>query len=439
MLEHRKLVGAAYAAALQDVEVYRERRRKVAEAIGPNGVAVVFGVSDTRSYGDVGTLRQRADFFYLTGVELPNAALLITKERDELYLPPRKPSLEAWTGPRLGPGEEAAQLLGFGAVRSREPGEVVIEARIRPVPGFEGELAALLARGRELWIPLPPPGASGPLPPEAELACRLRDRLSSFAVRDLTPLLTQLRLRKDQGELELLRRAVHITAEALRAAAGELRADVSEAVLEGAAYATLRRLGAEGWSFPPIVGAGFAGCVLHYDQNAGLCQEGELVVVDVGARYGYYCGDLTRTFPVSGRFSPRQAELYEAVLAAYEAARSLIRPGSSLSQMRHAAYQQLQRSGLVGDGGKPIAEFFIHGIGHFLGLETHDVGADTTPFEPGMVITLEPGVYLPEEGIGIRIEDDFLVTEDGGACLTPDWLPRDRAGVEALVGGIAQG
>jgi Xaa-Pro aminopeptidase len=439
MLEHRKLVGAAYAAALQEVEVYRQRRRKLTEAIGPNGVAVLFGASDTRTYGDVGTLRQRADFFYLTGVELPNAALLLARGRDELYLPPRNPSLEAWTGPKLGPGEEAAQLLGFGAVRSREPGEVVIEARIRPVPGFEGELAALLARGMELWIPLPAPGASGPLPPEAELAARLRDRLPSFAVRDLTPVLTQLRLRKDQGELELLRQAVRITAEALRAAAGELRAGVSEAALEGAAYATLRRSGAEGWSFPPIVGSGFAGCVLHYDQNAGVCQEGELVVVDIGARYGYYCGDLTRTFPVSGRFSPRQAALYDAVLAAYEAARELIRPGSSLSQMRHAAYEQLQRSGLAGDGGKPIAEFFIHGIGHFLGLETHDVGSDALAFEPGMVITLEPGVYLPGEGIGIRIEDDYLVTQEGAECLTPPWLPRDRAGIEALVGGGARG
>ncbi len=433
MIERRKLLGASYAARLQEPETYRRRRRKLAEAIGPAGVAVLLGVRDDRSFGDVGTLRQEASFFYLSGVELANAAMLIAQEVDELFLPARKPSLEAWTGPRLEPGEEAAELLGFDAVRCYQNSEKVVEARVRPVPGFEDRLASLLASGKELWVPLPPPAASGPVTAELELVTRVRARLPSLSVRDLSPLLCHMRLRKDEGELELLRQAVSITAEGLRAAAAALAPGVSEASLEGVAYAAFRRLGAEGWAFPPIVGSGFAGCVLHYDQNVGVCAEGELVVVDMGARYGYYCGDLTRTFPTSGQFSPRQAELYDAVLTAYEAARAHLRPGSTLAEARHAAYASLAASGVLGDRGKPLSEFFIHGIGHFLGLETHDVGGDSQPLEPGMVVTLEPGVYLLEEGTGIRIEDDYLITEEGATCLTPPWLPRDRPGVEALV------
>ena len=174
--------------------------------------------------------------------------------------------------------------------------------------------------------------------------------------------------------------------------------------------------------------------MLHYDANRGVLGEGELVVVDIGARWGYYCGDLTRTFPVSGHFSERQRALYEAVLAAYEAAVAVLRPGSSIAEARRAAFESLQNSGLKGDGGASLASFFIHGIGHFLGLETHDVGGEDPTLEPGMVLTIEPGVYLPGEGVGIRIEDDYLITEDGAQCLS-EGLPRSPEEVEALVRG----
>ncbi len=428
------LFGGHYAAELEAPEVYKARRQRVVEALGERGVAVLLGASDTRSYGDVGTFRQNPSFFYLTGVEIPNAALLFSRERDELYLPARRPALEAWLGPKFGPGEEAAAALGFGAVKDVQATEVVVEARRRPVPGFEDTLADLVVAGCELWLPFPPPLLSAPVTPEQDLVLRLRQKLPNVVVHDLTPILTHLRLRKEPGEVALLQKAVTVTAEAVKAAAGVLRPGVSEAALEGAAYATLRRLGAEGWSFPPIVGSGFAGCVLHYDQNIGFCQAGELVVVDIGARYGYYCGDLTRTFPVSGRFTPRQAQLYDAVLAAYNAAVAVLRPGVKIGDLRHAAYESLKASRLTGPSGVPVSEYFIHGLGHFLGLEAHDVGGEGPVLEPGMVLTVEPGIYLAEEGIGIRIEDDYLITEGGAQCLTPAWLPREREAVEALVG-----
>lgn len=434
MIERRILEGGHYAAETESPAVYRARRQALQAQLGEAGLAVLLGASDARGYGDVGTFRQEPNFFYLTGVELPNAVLVLEREHETLFLPQRRPNLEAWTGPKLGPGEETAAQLGFEHVLAREATEVVVDARRRPVPGFEGRLAAALAEGGELWVRFPSPSGRGELSEELRLVEALRQRLPSFQVRDLTPLLTAMRLRKQAGEVALLRKAVSATAAGMRAAAAAVRPGVGEGEVEGAAYAALRAAGAEGWAFPPIVGAGVAGCVLHYDANRGVLAEGELVVVDIGARWGYYCGDLTRTFPVAGTFTPRQRELYEAVLGAYEAAVAVLRPGASIAEARRAAYASLAASGVRGDGGACLADFFIHGIGHFLGLETHDVGGEDPTLEPGMVLTIEPGVYLPGEGVGIRIEDDYLITDSGAECLTAD-LPRTAAEVEALVRG----
>ena len=434
MIDTRVLEGGHYAAEVEAPEVYRARRQALQAHLGENSLAVLLGASDSRGYGDVGTFRQEPSFFYLTGVELPNAVLVLEKRHETLFLPERRPNIEAWTGPKLGPGEATATVLGFEQVLAREASEIVVDARRRPVPGFEGRLAAALAESRELWVRLPAASMRGDLSEEQRLVEALRQRLPSFTVHDLSPLLTALRLRKQPGEVALLRKAVAATAAGMRAAAAAVRPGVREGAVEGAAFAALRAADAKGWAFPPIVGSGVAGCVLHYDANRGVLGEGELVVVDIGARWGYYCGDLTRTFPVSGRFNERQRALYGAVLAAYEAAVTVLRPGASIAEARRAAFASLENSGVKGDGGASLGSFFIHGIGHFLGLETHDVGGEDPTLEPGMVLTIEPGVYLPAEGVGIRIEDDYLITEDGAQCLT-EGLPRSPDGVEALVRG----
>jgi Xaa-Pro aminopeptidase len=268
--------------------------------------------------------------------------------------------------------------------------------------------------------------------PEQRLVQTLRDRLPSFSVRDLSPALAEMRMRKEAGEIELMRRAIVATIAAMGAAATRVRPGTREAEVDGAAFAALRACGADGWAFPPIVGSGGAGCVLHYDANRGLLVDGELVVVDIGARWGYYCGDLTRTFPVNGKFTRRQRELYDAVFAAYEVAVATLGPGSTIAAARKAAFAVLEGSGLQGDGGKKLGQFFVHGIGHFLGLEAHDVGGEAPTLAPGMVLTIEPGVYLPGEGIGIRIEDNYLITEGGAENLSAS-LPSDAQAIEKLV------
>jgi Xaa-Pro aminopeptidase len=292
-------------------------------------------------------------------------------------------------------------------------------------------VAEKLRDGATLWIPFLEGGAGEPVA-EQRVLRGLRERLASFEVRDLSPILAEMRLRKEPGEVELLRSAVAATIAAMGGAARHVRPGARESEVDGAAFAALRTCGAEGWSFPPIVGSGQAGCVLHYDANRGVLQGGELVVVDIGARYGYYCGDLTRTFPVSGRFTTRQRHLYDAVSAAYDAAVATLAPGSTIGAARKAAFAALEESSLAGDGGRSLGQFFIHGIGHFLGLEAHDAGGEGPTLAAGMVLTIEPGVYLPEEGVGIRIEDNYLLTEGGAENLSAS-LPRDAEAIEALV------
>jgi Xaa-Pro aminopeptidase len=431
MIDERAFRGGQYAAEVEAPEVYRARRKRLQGRLGDRAVALAIGATDARGYGDVGTFRQDPSFFYLTGVELPGAALLLEKEHETLLLPARRPNIEAWTGPKFGPGEDTARELGFEAVLDRDHSEVVVDARRRPAPALTDRVASAVRDGAALWVPFPG-DASGDPTPEQRLIQTLRDRLPSFTVRDLSPVLAEMRLRKEPGEVELMRRAVMATVAAMAAAATRVRPGTREGEVDGAAFAALRACGADGWAFPPIVGSGQAGCVLHYDANRGLLVDGELVVVDIGARWGYYCGDLTRTFPVNGRFTTRQRQLYDAVFAAYEAATASLAPGSTIGAARKAAFAVLENSGLQGEGGRTLGQFFIHGIGHFLGLEAHDVGGEDPTLAPGMVLTIEPGVYLPEQGIGIRIEDNYLITEAGAENLSAS-LPCDAQAIERLL------
>ncbi|MEE4273285.1 MAG: Xaa-Pro peptidase family protein [Thermoanaerobaculales bacterium] len=428
--------GGNYAAELQAPEVYRQRRQRLAERIG-GGTIVLWGAGDDRGYGDVGTFRQSSDFFYLTGVELPNAVMVLRPDDglDALFLPPRDPNVEAWTGPKYGPGDESVAALGFGEVFSTTPTEIVLDARRRPVPGFEGRLQGWLGEpGAAIWTDVSPVGTSSELPPTHRILARLRDRMPSFAVRDLSDHLSAMRLIKDDGEVGLIRKAVAATMDGQRAAARTISPDVGEFVVDGAVYAEFRRHGAEGLAFPSIVGSGVNATTLHYDQNIGLCGDGELVVVDIGARYGYYCGDLTRTYPVNGRFNDRQRAVYDLVLSAHDRVAEAIRPGVSIFDLRKIAYEVMQASELTDDNGDTLGQYFIHGLGHHLGLDAHDPGSDEALLVPGNVITNEPGIYIPDEAMGIRIENDFLVTESGSENLSAA-LPTRADEIEAMTKG----
>lgn len=433
-MKDRAFLGGRYAAEVQPPEVYRERRQRLAERVG-GGTVVLWGAGDERGYGDVGTFCQDSDFFYLTGVELPNAVLVLRPAEDweALFLPARNEALERWTGPKWGPGEETADALGFGEVLAVESGETEIKARRRPVPGFEGRLQGWLSEpDAVLWTVFPAVDSGTELPPTHRFVARLRDRLTAFTVLDVSDHLAELRLRKDGGEIDLMRKAIAATMAGQRAAAKTIAPDVPERTLEGVVFQAFTGAGAEGLAFPSIIGSGFASTVLHYDQNAGVCRDGDLVVVDIGARYGYYCGDLTRTYPVNGHFSERQRAIYELVLAAHDAVAAAIRPGTTLGELRDIAYDLIESSELRDADGNSLGRYFIHGIGHFLGLDAHDAGGEAPVLEAGMVITNEPGIYIPAESLGVRIEDDYLVTASGAENLSAG-LPTSAEEIQAMM------
>jgi Xaa-Pro aminopeptidase len=408
------------------VERLTARRKALIDRIG-TGVAVVRSGSLRsleRDYPQDSDYREDSDFFYLTGLEAPGGWLVLIGRKNApdsvmLYLPEREPGSESWSGPALGPGPEARRLSGIEDVRPASEAESQIERTVLGRTSAVREGALYFKRGtRQATSPFIRQLAfgggigKGPVP-----------------IRDLEGELAALRQIKDEDEIRRLRRAIAITADALRETMREARPGMYEYELEGRVEYGFRRRGAERLGFPSIVGSGPNGTTLHYDENRRQTRPGELVVMDVGAEHGYYSADVTRTIPISGRFDSRQRELYELVLGAQQAAIDSVRPGTDLATLNRLARDYMRRhSGrLCGESG--CERYFIHGLSHWLGMDVHDVGAYSRRLEPGMVFTIEPGIYIPAESIGIRIEDDILVTPAGAEVLSSG-VPRTVEEVE---------
>jgi Xaa-Pro aminopeptidase len=271
------------------------------------------------------------------------------------------------------------------------------------------------ARQRDLW--------DGRISRQAAFKQRLQSKLGDVSIRDLSPILDGMRRVKDAQEIERLRIAAHIGALGLREAMRSARAGMYEYQVAAVAEFIYSMRGAQGPAFFPIVGSGPNSCLPHYSANKRRMQNGDIVVMDFGADYRYYQSDITRTFPASGRFSKEQARVYQIVLDAQKAALSEVRPGATFGSIADAAKRVLQRSGYEG--------YLTHGVSHYIGMSVHDVG-NQEPFEPGVVITVEPGVYMPEKALGIRIEDTVLVTQDGCEVLTGA-APKEILEIERLM------
>jgi Xaa-Pro aminopeptidase len=404
------------------------RRAALMERMG-TGLAVVRSAAERSldppdaDYAQDTDFRQDNDFFYLTGLEVPEARLvLIARENgpDEalLFLRPRDPQRERWLGARIGPGPEAAALAGLSptAVRS-----------LREWPGFVDSLLSASdspARSGHLFLK-----RSARSMAAAEMQ-RLAN--SGAKIEDLLPHLAALRVVKDADEQARLRRAVEISAAGHLAAMKVAQPGAWEYQLEAAAEYEFRREGAERLGYPSIVGSGVNSTVLHYDQNRAQLHEGDLVVMDMAAEYGYYSADITRTIPASGRFTPRQRAIYDLVLATQQAALDALKPGVTLEELEAIARRTMRDGSGKLCGERTCDAFFVHGLGHYIGMDVHDVGRYDIPLAPGMVITVEPGIYLPDEGLGVRIEDDALVTTTGYELLS-EKLPRKAAEIEAIM------
>ncbi|MEJ2339339.1 MAG: Xaa-Pro peptidase family protein [Gemmatimonadales bacterium] len=395
------------------------RRVRLGEEVG-DGVLLVPSATTKSIEGDYpqdSDFRQDNNFFYLTGLEVPDSWLVMIAAGGELraqilFIPERKPAEEMWTGPKPS-FQEASKLSGIVDVRAVSDFE---ETAVEPLKQDAGVEA--------IYAPLNPHSRHDP-----HIQTLLFEGRTE--VQDLEPALARLRLVKDPFEIEMLRRAIAITDGAHVAALRTARPGMYEYELEAVIEYNFRRGGAERVGFPSIVGAGPNSVVLHYDKSRRRMEEGELVVMDIGAEYSYYSADVTRTIPVSGRFTSRQREIYDLVLGAQEAALTAVKPGNTLMDVERAARVYLQEHGAGKCGPKSCNDQFPHGVSHWLGMDVHDVGDYTVKLEPGMVLTVEPGIYLADESIGIRIEDDVLVTETGYELLSS--APRDPDEIEALM------
>lgn len=411
---------------------FSERRRKVVEAIGPGMLVVPSAPAAIRNNDVEHEYRQDSDLYYLTGFQEPGSVLVLSSAIEHpftLFVRPRDPDREVWDGPRVGVDGAVAQ---FGADASL------------PIAEFPAKLPELLRQCSRLYYRLGHDRSFDDVVLAAvEKAKTLSRRSGRWPTEIIDPatVVHELRVIKTPDELALMRRAIEISGQAHVEAMAHARPGMFEYEIDALLTACFRRNGSPRVAYGSIVGSGKNATVLHYRANDRQMQDGDLLLVDAGCEYGYYASDVTRTFPVNGRFSREQRAVYDLVHEAQLAAIAAVRPGTTLDAVHEAAVHVIARGlnglGIVREGvDQAIAEnkykpYFMHRTSHYLGMDVHDVGAyhldgAPRPLEPGMVVTVEPGVYIgvtseaPEayRGIGVRIEDDVLVTSDGAEVLS---------------------
>jgi Xaa-Pro aminopeptidase len=414
------------------------RRKDLLEAIKTdfssqdNSIVVMFAGFETEAE----RFKQDKTFFYYTGLNEPGAALVIAADgKSTLYVPDYFEKRSQWMTVDKALMQKNAKALSVDAVEFL--GETCagysLDSRFS-----EREYCFLIARIKEI---IDQGGCIYSMAPAQGSAFHnsstTLDYLARFipdlpsSLTDISPLVSESRRRKDMSEIEYLYRAVEITELAHESAVQALK----EGALEGEIQASLEYIITASDarpSFPSIVATGKNSTILHYQGNSTAVKNGDLLLIDIGAEYNNYCADLTRTYPVSGTFSKRQKEIYQIVLDTQEYIASRAKPGmwiKNKENVEHSLYH-LAVKFLAAQGG--YDKYFPHGIGHFLGLDVHDVGNYDIPFQEGDVITIEPGIYIPEEGIGIRIEDNYWITKNGAVCLSEN-LPKEIKDIEKIV------
>jgi Xaa-Pro aminopeptidase len=423
----------ALAWEREPLSVFHERRARLVREIGGDGVIVLFGYRDADMAASVTTFHQNENFYYLTGWNEPEAMMLLVPkaakpgatselEREVLFIPAHDFRGEKWTGPKLGPDDpDASARSGFSTLKATSL--------------FQSELLEALKNFPKIYTELTPQPESGEDYFQAEVVAKLRKMAPLANLADVRRHVERQREVKSPGEIALIRKAADASIEGHLAAMKTVRPGVWEYETAARMEFEFRRRGCEWPSYPPIVGSGFFSTVLHYDADDQQMKDGDVVVMDVAGSYGGYASDITRTLPVNGHFTPRQREIYEIVLGAQNAAMAAAKPGMTLRRGQNSLLDIA--TDYINTHGKDLhrnslGQYFIHGLGHSVGLNVHDPMDYNQPLEPGMVVTMEPGIYIPEEKIGVRIEDDILITKDGYEHLTSR-LPRTVEEIEKLM------
>jgi Xaa-Pro aminopeptidase len=414
---------------------FRGRRQALANKANA-GVVLLFATNETEGPNDLYGYRPDDNFFYLSGWTEPGAALLIvaaTASADHsytelLFLPNHNASQEKWTGPKLGSDNpDASRITGFDHV------DVLDNLRLELVRLLPSQKATIYTD-----VPVHDESSNSTAPLE------WLKRANAFPVgasfQDVRPLLASLRTYKDSGEIERIRRTTNASIAGHLVAMGMVRPGITEREVSALLQYEWGKRGCERPAYSPIVGSGFNSTVLHYSEDSGVIQAGDVVVIDAAGEYSMYASDITRTLPASGKFTPRQREIYDVVLGAQQAAIAAFHSGKShlrrnqQDSLHDVAYNFINSHGKDLHG-EPLGKYFIHGLSHYVGLNVHDAGDYDLPLSPGMVFTIEPGIYLPEEKLGVRIEDIFYVDQDGRLINLTANLPHTADDVERAMAG----
>ncbi|HXP84612.1 MAG TPA: Xaa-Pro peptidase family protein [Bryobacteraceae bacterium] len=397
-------VSSLYAQGIPRQE-YQKRRADLRKTL--DGVMVLFGAveSDDLHAG----FFQESSFLYLSGWREPGAVIMLTPKEEIFFVPPRDTHQELYTGRKLGAEDaDAVEKTGF--------------AKVLPKAALESQFLRLMETSNRIYT----------LPGDRD-AQKLRALAVFHDSGDAEKALGRLRMIKSPAEIALIEHASDVTVAAHLEAWKKLHAGQYEYQIAAVMTNVYFERGCERSAYMPIVGSGPNSTILHYSSNKRRADAGEVVLMDVGAECSDYATDVTRTVPVSGKFTPRQREIYEIVLGAQKAAIAAVKPGVRIREnLYRIAYDYINTHGKDANG-DALGKYFTHGLTHHVGLDVHDLSDNNVPLEAGMVITIEPGVYIPEENIGVRIEDTLLVTPNGAKNLSGA-LPREVQEIEKLVG-----
>jgi Xaa-Pro aminopeptidase len=398
--------------------MYIRNRAKLLEKMKSGSMAILNSNDEMPRSGDqTFAFRQNSDFFYLTGLDQEKCILTlcpghpVPAMREILFTVKTNDLMVTWNGHKYTM-DEVREVSGITNVKWTDD--------------FELTLRDLMSRVQVVYLNMNEyPKFTTEVPVlDARFAAKMRVDFPVHSYERLAPLLTEMRLIKEPEEIVQLQKACDITNAGFKRVLKFVKPGLKEYEVEAEFTHEFIRTGSTGHAYSPIIASGANACILHYNTNSNTCNDGDLLLMDVGAEYGNYAADMTRTIPVNGKFTSRQREVYDAVLRILKAATAMLKPGTTIEKW-HGEVCKLMEKELIGlgliskeevlgqnDDSPAFFRYYMHGTGHFLGLDVHDVGSRQVVFETGMVMTCEPAIYIPEEGIGIRLENDILIEEE---------------------------
>lgn len=401
-------------------EITKPRRTLLADAMEENQLAVIFAKMEQEG---IEKFTQDNTFLYFTGLSIPDAVLCIYKSNQKItefmFIQRGIPEREVWDGKKMTI-EEARELSGIESIYYLDE--------------FYQFMSSYCSIVKKIWSNIGSPVINRPVSYPMFMLQPIRNTYSNIIIESINSILSPIRSVKTPWEIEQMQKAIDTTGFGITKVMKKAKAGMKEFELEAKLFYMLQKNGVHNWGFAPIIAAGINATTLHYKQNNCIIEADDVVLMDVGGSYNNYSADITRCFPISGKFSPRQKEVYAAVLNVQKLVIEAIKPGVGLKQLNEITNDllalEMLKLDLISDKSE-FRRYYMHSISHHLGMDTHDLGARDSILEAGNVITVEPGIYIPEEALGIRIEDDILVTENGYQNLSAS-IPKEINEIEAL-------